>query len=54
MKKFSNIKVIIFDFDGTLIDSVPDLTASVNFMLQKLQKAPLSQELIRSFVGNGA
>ncbi|QOP41211.1 phosphoglycolate phosphatase [Sulfurimonas marina] len=52
--KFSEKKLIIFDFDGTLIDSVPDLAASVNFMLKKLNKKLYSIDEIREWVGNGA
>ena len=47
-------KLIIFDLDGTLIDSVPDLANSVNFMLSKLGKKRFSEDVIRFWVGNGA
>ena len=47
-------KLLIFDLDGTLIDSVPDLANSVNFMLHTLKRETFSQEEIRSWVGNGA
>lgn len=47
-------KLIIFDFDGTLIDSVPDLAASVNFMMQELGMQPYDVDTIRGWVGNGA
>jgi len=52
--KFVNKKVIIFDLDGTLIDSVPDLALSINDMLEALHRNTFSQETIRFWVGNGA
>lgn len=52
--KFKNKELIIFDLDGTLIDSVPDLATSVNFMLQSLGKDTFDENTIRSWVGNGA
>ncbi|MBN2823861.1 MAG: phosphoglycolate phosphatase [Campylobacterales bacterium] len=51
---FDNKKVIIFDLDGTLIDSVPDLALSVNKMLQELGRVSFSEDTIRYWVGNGA
>ena len=47
------IEAIIFDLDGTLIDSVVDLAASVNHTLTTLGHEPRSMEEIRSFVGDG-
>jgi len=47
-------KVLIFDLDGTLVDSAPDLALAVNSMLSDLGRETLSAELIRSWVGNGA
>ena len=44
----------LFDLDGTLIDSVPDLASSINFMLKSLNKETFSEDKIRSWVGNGA
>jgi phosphoglycolate phosphatase len=46
--------LLIFDLDGTLIDSRLDLAHAVNAMLEHLSKAPLPHELIYSYVGNGA
>ncbi len=51
---FNNKKLIIFDLDGTLIDSVPDIAKSINLMLQKLNKPTFPVERIRGWVGNGA
>lgn len=46
-------KLIIFDLDGTLIDSVPDLTLAVNEMLSHYNLNPLSLEEVTPMVGNG-
>jgi phosphoglycolate phosphatase len=51
---FSGVRVLIFDLDGTLIDSKLDLALSVNAMLEYMGRAPLPHETIYSFVGNGA
>ncbi|PRY25391.1 phosphoglycolate phosphatase [Aliiruegeria haliotis] len=45
---------IVFDLDGTLIDSAPDIQAVAADILNGLGKAPLSLEEVRSFVGEGA
>ena len=52
--KFTDKKLLIFDLDGTLIDSVPDLASALNDMLRALNRATFSEEIIRSWVGNGA
>jgi len=52
--KFNNKQVILFDLDGTLIDSAPDLALAINHMLTTLGKETFSDDLIRSWVGNGA
>lgn len=49
----SKIKAIIFDLDGTLIDSVTDLANSVNYTLGKLDLPLHTTEEIKSFVGDG-
>lgn len=51
--RFSSVRVLIFDLDGTLIDSKLDLARSVNGMLEYMDRAPLSSERIYSLVGNG-
>lgn len=52
--KFNNKEVILFDLDGTLIDSVPDLASAVNHMLEALNRETFSDDTIRYWVGNGA
>jgi phosphoglycolate phosphatase len=47
-------QLLIFDLDGTIIDSKRDLADSVNAMLTWMGRAPLSDELVFSYVGNGA
>lgn len=44
---------IVFDLDGTLVDSLADIAAAANRMLADQGLAPLPQETIRGFVGNG-
>jgi phosphoglycolate phosphatase len=44
---------MLFDLDGTLIDSKTDLARSVNLMLDDLGRARLDEETIASFVGDG-
>lgn len=45
--------ILIFDLDGTLIDSAPDIRAAVNRMLAGEGLAPLDLPAIIGFVGNG-
>jgi len=46
--------VLIFDLDGTLVDSKKDLTASVNYVRQQFNLPVLTEEEIGRFIGNGA
>src|ERR1700719_874296 len=52
--RFANVRVLIFDLDGTLIDSKLDLALSVNAMLEHMGRLPLSHDTIYGCVGNGA
>lgn len=52
--KFLNKNTLLFDLDGTLVDSVPDLAFSVNQTLTELGLTPFTQDIIRGWVGNGA
>jgi len=47
-------QLLIFDFDGTLIDSVPDLADATNAMLTTLGKENYPLDSIRNWVGNGS
>ena len=47
------LKLLVFDLDGTLIDSAQDLCNSVNATLKHFERAPLPDPQIASFVGNG-
>ncbi len=46
-------KGIIFDLDGTILDTLEDLADSLNAALKKLELPPRSLEEVRRFVGNG-
>jgi len=48
------IKLLVFDLDGTLIDSRLDLVHSVNATLRHLKRPELPDEVIASYVGDGA
>ena len=48
------MNLLIFDLDGTLIDSKIDLVHSVNATRALMKLAPISEELVSSYVGNGA
>lgn len=46
-------RAVLFDLDGTLIDSAPDLHASVNILLMRHGLGPLSLPDVVSMIGNG-
>lgn len=50
----SKLKLLIFDLDGTLVDSRLDLIQSVNAMLQHFHRPELPGDAIASYVGDGA
>lgn len=45
---------VVFDLDGTLIDSVPDVCAAVNRVLESRRRPPLGIDRVRAMVGDGA
>ena len=48
------VKALVFDLDGTLIDSKKDLVLAVNSTLRALGREELPSELVASYVGSGA
>ena len=48
------ISTILFDLDGTLVDTAPDLGYALNLQLKKHGKAPLSDTAIRPFASHGS
>ncbi|PKR81406.1 phosphoglycolate phosphatase [Brumimicrobium salinarum] len=51
---FKDKELIIFDFDGTLINSIPDLTLAINKMLSHFKFSTLTITEVTPFIGNGA
>ncbi len=50
----SSIRAVLFDLDGTLIDSAPDLAGSINAVRANRGHQPLPYEQLRPMVGTGA
>ncbi|OQK16549.1 hypothetical protein AU255_01185 [Methyloprofundus sedimenti] len=46
-------KLIVFDLDGTLVDSSPDISNAINLMLSALNQQTYSKQQIRHWMGNG-
>jgi len=47
-------QLVMFDLDGTLIDSVPDLATAIDRMLSDCNAQPVGEHKVRGWVGNGA
>ncbi|HXY25319.1 MAG TPA: HAD-IA family hydrolase [Candidatus Acidoferrum sp.] len=52
--KFPSTRALIFDLDGTLIDSKRDLIRSVNAMLVEMGREELHEDTISGYIGHGA
>jgi len=52
--KIAPVRALIFDLDGTLIDSKRDLIHSVNAMLREMGRQELAEETISGYIGHGA
>ncbi|MBT3886439.1 MAG: HAD hydrolase-like protein, partial [Rhodospirillaceae bacterium] len=49
-----NFEALVFDLDGTLIDSVPDVAVALNKVLAAAGRDQLTLDQVRGFVGHGA
>ncbi len=47
------IDTFLFDLDGTLVDSIPDLTKAVNLLRAELDLAAITSDQVRGYVGDG-
>jgi len=47
-------KAVVFDLDGTLVDSAPDMAAALNAAVAEIGQPPFSQAEVIGFVGSGA
>jgi len=47
------VKLVIFDLDGTLVDSAEDIARAVNELRDEFELAPLPLDEIESYIGNG-
>lgn len=50
----SQVAAVLFDLDGTLLDTAPDMTNALNMLLKDEGKKPLSYEHCRDFVSHGS
>ncbi len=50
---YSWLEAVVFDLDGTLLDSAPDLTAALNLILEMEGLAPLGVDSVRYMIGAG-
>lgn len=48
------VEAVLFDLDGTLVDTAPEFVAVVNQLLHENARAPLAETLIRNCVSNGS
>jgi phosphoglycolate phosphatase len=49
-----SFKAVIFDLDGTLVDSVPDICLALNHALTKRKLPSVSEDQVRLWIGNGS
>ena len=49
----SSLPNLIFDLDGTLVDSAPSLCKAGNFLLSKLGRPQIAVETYKNFIGKG-
>jgi len=52
-RDWKHVRLLVFDLDGTLVDSKQDLALSINAMRREMGLAPLTLDVISSYVGHG-
>ncbi len=52
--RLADIQAVLFDLDGTLVDSVPDLARAIDRMLAEFDRPPAGEAKVRDWVGNGS
>jgi phosphoglycolate phosphatase len=52
-KSITRRRAIVFDLDGTLVDSAPDLVATLNNVLTRRGRAPIPEDMVRVMIGDG-
>ena len=50
----ANYQAVLFDLDGTLLDTAPDFTSAINLLLQRHQKPALTENSIRATISHGS
>src|SRR6478672_8587244 len=50
----SSSRIVVFDLDGTLVDTAPDLIASLNYVLDREGLPPVPLQAARTMIGAGA
>jgi phosphoglycolate phosphatase len=53
MQPFPDARAILFDLDGTLVDTAPDIAAAVAATLREMKRPALDEATVRSYVGRG-
>jgi phosphoglycolate phosphatase len=51
--RFRGVRAILFDLDGTLVDTAPDIAAAVDATLRELERPSVSDADVRSYIGRG-
>ena len=52
--RMTSIRTVVFDLDGTLVDTAPDLIAALNFILEREGMPPVPLQSARTMIGAGA
>lgn len=53
VRLIKRVRAVAFDLDGTLLDTAPDLAAATNHMLAALHLPSLTEDQVRSMIGDG-